>query len=55
MTKICSKCNKEYDDSYKFCEVCGTELSEQNNEEKKETGFFGKVIDKGNELIEKNN
>ena len=39
MTKICSKCNKEYDNSYKFCEVCGTELSKQNNEEKRKQAF----------------
>lgn len=53
MTKICLKCNKEYDDSYKFCELCGTELSEQKNEENKETGFLSKVIEKGGELKEK--
>lgn len=53
MTKVCSECNKEYDDSYKFCEICGTELSEKNNEENKETGFLTKVIEKGNELKEK--
>ncbi|WP_299522815.1 zinc ribbon domain-containing protein [uncultured Methanobrevibacter sp.] len=54
MTKICLNCNEEYDDSYKFCQNCGTELSEVKGEEKNEKGFFTKVIEKGTELKEKN-
>lgn len=54
MTKICLNCNEKYDDSYKFCQNCGAELSEVKGEEKNEKGFFTKVIEKGAELKEKN-
>lgn len=43
MTKICLKCNEEYDDSHNFCQSCGAELSEVKSEEKNEKGFFAKM------------
>ena len=51
MTKICLNCNEEYDDSYKFCQNCGAELSEVKGEEKNEKGFFI-IIDKLDNVIE---
>lgn len=54
MTKFCTNCNKEYDDSYNFCQECGGELSEASTEEKNEKGFFNRVIDKGTELKQRN-
>ena len=53
MTKICLNCNEEYDDSYKFCQICGAELSEVKGEEKNEKGFFTKVIEKGGRIKRK--
>lgn len=36
MIKVCKKCNKSYDESYKKCPVCGKKLETQYTKEELE-------------------